>query len=206
MTRTAGRPRQSQDERSEQTRARLVEAAIKVMVERGYAGFRVAEVASTAGVSRGGQLHHFPTKDSLVMAALEHVYTAVLVKTRERANTPLDAHAVIPAIIRDAMDFFFTDYFFIALDIMMAGGKDNRLLAAVAHISADQRIPAEQAWTDRLCAIGLEEQAARDILWLVWSVVRGLAIRRIIGDDPQREGRVIALVTTLVEAHIQTLC
>ena len=140
------------------------------------------------------------------MAALEHVYAAVLVKTRERAEIPMDASAVIPAITRDAMDFFFSDYFFIALDIMMGGGKDNRLVAAVAHISADQRIPAEQAWTDRLCGIGLEEETARDVLWLVLSVVRGLAIRRIIGDDHQREDRVIALVTTLTASHIQTLC
>ena len=205
MNRKPGRQRRSQDERIEETRARLLDAAIKVMIERGYAGFRVAEVASTAGISRGGQLHHFPTKDALVAAALEHVYALVLANTRARAAQPLAKTDIIPAMIRDAKDFFFSDYFFIALDIVMAGDKDDRLVEVAARISAEQRIPAEQAWVERLCEVGLEEEQARDILWLVWSVVRGLAVRRIIGEDAVRETRVIALVSTLVEAHIQSL-
>ena len=43
-------------------RARLLEATVELLVERGYAGTSTTLVSERAGVSRGAQLHHFPTK------------------------------------------------------------------------------------------------------------------------------------------------
>ena len=63
-----------QEERSAETRRRLMDAAVSSLHERGYAGTTTVEVAARAGVSRGAQLHHFPTKDELVVKALEHVF------------------------------------------------------------------------------------------------------------------------------------
>ncbi len=54
-------------------RARLLEATVDCLVERGFAGTTTTLVSERAGVSRGAQLHHFPTKNDLVVAAVEHV-------------------------------------------------------------------------------------------------------------------------------------
>lgn len=74
---TAGVPRPSvtgmtQSERRETTRARLLEAAIDCIYEMGYARASTTEIARRAGVSRGAQVHHFPTKVELVSAALKY--------------------------------------------------------------------------------------------------------------------------------------
>ena len=63
-----------QDERSAETRRRLMDATVACLFERGYAGTTTTEIASRAGVSRGAQLHHFPRKDELVVSALEYVF------------------------------------------------------------------------------------------------------------------------------------
>src|SRR3546814_16278568 len=63
-----------QGERSRKMRARILSAAINLLREKGYSAFRVADVAESAGVSRGAQLPHFPTKDQLVAACLEQVF------------------------------------------------------------------------------------------------------------------------------------
>jgi AcrR family transcriptional regulator len=63
----------TQAERSAGTRARLLEAAVACLVERGYFGTSTAEVCRRAGVTRGAQLHHYPTKAALLGAAVEHV-------------------------------------------------------------------------------------------------------------------------------------
>src|SRR5262245_56941941 len=55
-------------------RARLLDATIDCLPELGYAGTTTTEVAERAGVSRGAQLHHFPTKEELVLAAVEHLF------------------------------------------------------------------------------------------------------------------------------------
>jgi AcrR family transcriptional regulator len=67
-------PRSSlQEERSAETRRRLLEAAIACLSERGYTGTTTTEIAGRAGVSRGAQVHHFRHKEELVIGALEHI-------------------------------------------------------------------------------------------------------------------------------------
>src|SRR5262245_9919275 len=50
----------------EETRAKLIQAAIAIVVEQGAAHLTLNAVAHTAQVSKGGLLHHFPTKDALL--------------------------------------------------------------------------------------------------------------------------------------------
>src|SRR5437868_13009061 len=63
----------TQAERTASTRARLLDAALDVLTEQGYAATTTIEVAKRAGVSRGAQLHHFPTKAELLTAAVYHL-------------------------------------------------------------------------------------------------------------------------------------
>lgn len=65
--------RRTQAERTAGTQAKLLDAAIECLVEIGFAKTSTQEIARRAGVSRGAQLHHFPTKESLVIAAVEHL-------------------------------------------------------------------------------------------------------------------------------------
>jgi AcrR family transcriptional regulator len=60
-------------QRSIDTRAALLDAALETLVERGYAATTTTEVARRAGVSRGAQLHHFPSKAELLTAAVGHL-------------------------------------------------------------------------------------------------------------------------------------
>lgn len=60
-------------ERLEQTRARLLDAVIESLAEVGYAGTSTTEVARRSGLTRGAQLHHFGTKDQMMIAAAEHL-------------------------------------------------------------------------------------------------------------------------------------
>jgi len=65
--------REPRQERSRTTRRRLVEAAVECIGELGWHGTTVAVIAERAGVSRGAAQHHFPTREDLVTAAVEHV-------------------------------------------------------------------------------------------------------------------------------------
>lgn len=63
-------PRQ---QRSRATRARPREETIERLIEHGWPGTTTTVVASRAGVSRGAQLHHYPTRAALVTAAMAHL-------------------------------------------------------------------------------------------------------------------------------------
>ncbi|MDN4480468.1 TetR/AcrR family transcriptional regulator [Demequina sp. EGI L300058] len=58
--------------KSAQVKQRIVKACIEVFTAAGYHGATMADVARSAGISHTGLLHHFPTKLSLLVAALEY--------------------------------------------------------------------------------------------------------------------------------------
>src|SRR5437899_1441717 len=66
--------RRTQEERSALMRERLLDATVACLHDLGYARTTTAEIARRAEVSRGAQLHHFPTKALLVTTALEHLF------------------------------------------------------------------------------------------------------------------------------------
>jgi TetR/AcrR family transcriptional repressor of nem operon len=51
-------------------RSKLIEAAFSIIRQKGYAATSVDELCAGAGVTKGAFFHHFPTKDSLAVAAL----------------------------------------------------------------------------------------------------------------------------------------
>lgn len=70
---TRASARRTQQERRETTRAALLDATIDCLVEYGYADTTTTRVVDRAGVSRGAQVHHFPTKAELVSEAVRRL-------------------------------------------------------------------------------------------------------------------------------------
>ncbi|MDP9681551.1 AcrR family transcriptional regulator [Streptomyces griseoviridis] len=57
--------------RGTERRAEIVRAALEVIAERGYRGASLAAVAERVGLTQQGLMHHFPTKEALLVAVLE---------------------------------------------------------------------------------------------------------------------------------------
>jgi AcrR family transcriptional regulator len=58
-------------QRSEETRAKIMEAAIKLFSKRGYNKASVDEICEEAGTSKGAFYHHFKSKQALFLALLD---------------------------------------------------------------------------------------------------------------------------------------
>ena len=80
-------PRGRREERTATSRARILEAAVACLVESGYAGATTLRIQARAGVSRGRLLHHFPSRDQLLVAASHHLATERLRRTAERIES-----------------------------------------------------------------------------------------------------------------------
>lgn len=197
--------RRTQAERSGETRRRILDAAVQLLGERGYAGLRTTEVAEAAGVSKGAQTHHFPSKDELVVAVVEHVFVRASEQARVRAKRATSPDEAIKALLADAQEFFFSELFLIALDLAIQGRLREGGANAVAEISAATRLPVEAHWRAALVDSGVPADVADDLLWLTLSIVRGLAVRRLWQHDPPRFKRLFALWREMVAGHLQTL-
>lgn len=73
--RTAGTaPPTQQSLKSAQTRAKLIDAAIRCIVKYGYSSTTTPQVALEAGLSRGAMLHHFENGAALIKAAFVELH------------------------------------------------------------------------------------------------------------------------------------
>lgn len=180
----SSRPRpRTQAERREATRTALLDATIECLVEHGYAGTTTAKVAELAGLSRGAQLHYFPSKAALVAAAVEHLAAKRIEELRE----PLLELASGPGRIERLLDILWQAHqgaiFDATLEIWVASRTDPELHA---HLVTLERNVAHAFI--QLCGDVLPAEAARpefrDDVMTALATVRGLALLRIAaGDD-----------------------
>ena len=195
--------RRTQAERSGETRSRILDAAVALLGERGYAGLRTAEVALAAGVSKGAQTHHFPSKETLVVAVVEHVFRRASEQARQRARRKMTADEAIKALIAYAQEFFFSELFLIALDLAIQGRLTDAGDNPLTKLSAATRLPVEAHWRAALVDSGVPAGVADDLLWLTLSIVRGLAVRRLWQHDAPRFNRLFRLWREMVTRYLQ---
>ncbi|MCB0893991.1 MAG: TetR family transcriptional regulator [Nocardioidaceae bacterium] len=183
-------------------RARLLEATVDCLVERGFAGTSTTLVSERAGVSRGAQLHHFPTKNDLVVAAVEHL-------TEKRGAELAAAAARLPqgrrrtrAVLEMLADHFTGAVFSAALELWVAARTDETLLAAVSPL--ELRVGRE---THRLTVelLGADESVpgTRELVQATLDLVRGLGLANTITDDARRRGRILDRWADLLDQQLQ---
>lgn len=84
----------AQQERAERTRRALINGAAKAIDLYGYEGASLAVICSTAGVTKGALMYHFPAKDDLVRAVrteARQVIVGTLGAVPHRGIRPLQA-------------------------------------------------------------------------------------------------------------------
>jgi AcrR family transcriptional regulator len=192
--------RMTQDQRSALTKDKLARAAFEVIRDVGYAGFRTAAVARAAGISQGGQLHHFPTKDDLALAAIRYGNAMAQQKTADNLARFSSDDEPIKAVIEDSMDYYFSGAFEVAIDVVKAGSQNLELRREIADASRQLRDFAERGWLEKLVERGWSVSDAHDIIDLSTSLVRGFAIRKWIHRDSGQYKRLLERWVDIVYA------
>jgi AcrR family transcriptional regulator len=169
--------------RSAKMQELLSEVAYEIIRDVGYVDFRTSAVSKKAGVSQGAQLHHYPTKNSLAIAALDYAYIKAQERFEENYALRDEYDDLLDLILKDFMDFYLSDYFSVALDIIMSGGKNEELRSKVIALSRTSRLKVERLWLEELVDDGWPLQLAEDVLALSHSVVRGFAARALVLND-----------------------
>ena len=72
------RPRRSQEQRKQETRRQLLDAATKLLIERGMAALTTTSICQEAQLSQGALFKHFETKHQMLCAVAAHLYDFIV--------------------------------------------------------------------------------------------------------------------------------
>lgn len=204
-----GRPgaRRRTQARSIATRARLVDAAVEVLMECGYDGLTTTEVCTRTGSSRGALLHHFPTRVALVAATVERTlelrleaFGLALDKgTWGDAEAGIDLDSLLAALWEA-----FSDAAFVAwAELWMAARTDAALAAQMLEIDRRFTDESRAMFTSLVVDDADGSSDATLVRDLVFAVLVGLGFQHLL-DRPRRDvGDYFGLVCRLVRAELQ---
>ena len=181
-----------QQERSRATQRRLLEATVDCLVEHGWSGTTTTLIASKAGVSRGAQLHHYPTKAALVLAAVEHLSLrrAEEIRSEAAALPPGNTDRVI-----ELLSAAFTGPLYVAaLEVWVAGRTDPALRAALVPLEARVGREMHRLAVDLLGADD-RRPAVREAVQATLDLLRGLGVANLLSDDTPRRRAILAAWT-----------
>ncbi len=179
-----------QEERTRVMRQRLLEATIQCLVDAGFAGTSTTLVSKIAGVSRGAQLHHFPTKNDLVVAAVRHLAEQRQIEfARVRAALP-EGEGRTRAVLGVMAEYVVSPFFTAALELWVAARSDAQLLEAVAPLEIETGRALHAIAVD-LLRVDESVPGIRELVQATLDLLRGLGLANTLGDDSRRRNRIL---------------
>jgi AcrR family transcriptional regulator len=156
-------------------RARVLEATVETLAERGYARMTTNDVLSRGGLSRGAMLHHFPSKAALVAAAIDHLFAKRIASFRDTVRAlPAGDDAVAGALAHAWKDFT-SPAWTAVLELLVAARSDAELGEQVrprlAHYEQTIRETAHDLFGGEWSALEIEAGTR-----LVYHLLNGLAL------------------------------
>lgn len=89
-------------------RTQIVDAAIDVIAEVGFAHASIRKIADRVGIAMSAVLYHFGTKDKLVEAIIEHMFRTMLDTVAPAVAAESTAQGKLEAYIRSSINYFAT--------------------------------------------------------------------------------------------------
>jgi AcrR family transcriptional regulator len=143
MPEPARAPR-TQQQRRDETRRALLDAAVESLIEVGFARTTTLEVQRRAEVSRGALLHHFPSKAELLVAAVDHLAEMRARELKQLANQLPEGRARTDAVLDLLWQCFSGTMFQVSMELRTAARTDPELRPVL--------VAGERALRDRIFA------------------------------------------------------
>jgi AcrR family transcriptional regulator len=177
--------RRTQAERTAAMRQRLLDATVDCLVTYGYAGTTTSRVAEMAGVTRGAQIHHFRSKEDLVIAAVEHLAGQRMQRAIDELWRIKASEDTPSAILDFLWEVHRSKLFVAAVELWIAARTDAALATQIRRVeplvvgavlaSVAQILPDETAQRD-----------LRHATYTAMDAMRGLMLSNFVDDDDER--------------------
>jgi len=184
------KPRRTQEQRRAETRRKLIDAAIRLLRESGFARFTIREVAARSGLTSGAVQHHFPSNHDLLRGVVEAVYPLL----RIEVCNPEMLNLAIPARVGRIVDIYWQklyarpDYL-IFWELAFGTREQDHLQKLLKTMQKESVAKGVSDLTRTFADIGMRPKIAFQLWTFIGSQLRGLALlsmfegQRVLKDD-----------------------
>lgn len=192
----------TQQQRREETVARLLQASIDTIIDVGYARASAAVITKRAGVSVGALFRHFETMgDFMAATAYEVLRRQLETFTKQVAEIPADRPA-LPAALTILRDITAGSTNAVLYELMVAARTDEKLKETLQNVLGQYSAKIHDAARALPGAESFPEETFPVIVALMTNVFDGAAIVRGVLPQPELEEQRIPMLTALLTAGL----
>lgn len=199
---SVGRVRRTQEERSADSRRRVIEATVASLETNGYAATTTAVVALKAGISRGGLFHQYPTKVDLMIDVVEETYREEMVAYDAWLAQVSDPQERYYGLIERMWELLQRPKGMAVLEIMVGARSDPALAKRLAPLQRRLDLNSQKRVAQHIKHAGL---AADDddapMLRLAVAAVRGLVIEKMFTEHPEELNESVKRLREMFELY-----
>jgi AcrR family transcriptional regulator len=188
----------TQQQRREETVARLLDASIDTIIDVGYARASAAVIAKRAQVSDGALFRHFPTMGDFMAATAREVMRRQLdAFTKQVAEIPADKPALEAAltIMRDLTGNATNTVMY---ELMVAARTDEKLRATLQEVLTEYAANIYDVAKALPGADQFSDDTFIALVAIITNTFDGAAIVRAVLPQPEIEANRIALLAKLI--------
>lgn len=185
--------------RGAETRVRIIDAAVQVIVREGYGAATIERILGEAAVSRGSLLHQFPNRIALMVATAEWAMETMMTSSKA-------ASARIPDAFQRLVDHSHITWMvhnqpsgLTVMDILLAARWDRDLAHALQPVALRIEQDIQRGLWELASDAGLPDPSAYISQgWVIVAATRGLISEMSIGID---RPMILAAVAQMHEQH-----
>jgi AcrR family transcriptional regulator len=188
----------TQQQRREETIARLLDASIETIVEVGYARASAAVIARRAQVSDGALFRHFPTMGDFMAATAHEVMRRQLdLFTKRVAEIPADKPAMEAAltILRDVTGNATNTVMY---ELLVAARTDEKLRATLQEVLTEYAANIYDIARALPGADQFPEESFAALVAIMTNTFDGAALVRAVLPQPEIEAKRIQVLAALL--------
>ena len=198
---TRTRARKTHGERRAATRDALLSAAIAVISESGYASTTTNLIAERAGVTRGALQYHFPSREEMVVAVIDHVMTELnfRIDTSGLATKPLWER--VEALVARYRAVFTGPLFTAAMQILLGVRNDPAVFTQVKQHLALKQDAINHTWEEIFPDVRLDRREMAALRRMAMAAIRGYVLLEAFG-HPGTWDNDVAVLCRMVLANL----
>jgi AcrR family transcriptional regulator len=167
----------------------------------GFAGATTQLIARRARVTTGALHHHFPTKDALLFAVLDHVSDRLRHKLEQSERLDPRGRPTIAALVRHLWTVYGHPEYWAVWEIIIGTRADAKLHRRIVAHREDSMRQVVYPWLARHQVVGDGAPEAVATFELMLIAIRGLSLERFLDKDDAYLARNLTLLAELVERH-----